>query len=29
MIRRGHCILRQARPIGEVRLINQLLGLAA
>ena len=29
MIRRGHCILRQAGPIGEIRLVNQLFGLAA
>jgi hypothetical protein len=29
MIRRGHCILRQAGPIGEIRLVNQLCGLAA
>ncbi len=29
MIRRGHCILQQAGPIGEIRLVNQLFGLAA
>lgn len=29
MIRRGHCILRQAGPTGEIRLINQLFDLAA
>jgi transposase-like protein len=29
MIRRGHCILRQAGPTGEIRLVNQLFGLAA
>ena len=29
MIRRGHCILRQAGPIGEIRLVNQLFGLTA
>jgi transposase-like protein len=29
MIRRGHCNLRQAGPIGEIRLVNQLFGLAA
>jgi transposase-like protein len=29
MIRRGHCILRQAGPTGEIRLINQLFGLTA
>jgi hypothetical protein len=28
MIRRGHCILRQAGPTGEIRLVNQLVGLA-
>ena len=29
MIRRGDCILRQAGPIGEIRLVNQFFGLAA
>jgi transposase-like protein len=29
MIRRGHCILRQAGPTAEIRLVNQLFGLAA
>jgi transposase, IS6 family len=29
MIRRGHCILRQAGPTGEIRLVNKLFGLAA
>jgi transposase-like protein len=29
MIRRGHCILRHASVIGEVRVVNQLFGLAA
>jgi transposase-like protein len=29
MIRRGHCILRQAGLTGEIRFINQLFGLAA
>jgi transposase, IS6 family len=29
MVRRGHCMLRHAGVIGEVRLVNQLLGLAA
>jgi transposase-like protein len=29
MIRRGHCMLRHAGVIGEVRLVNQLFGLAA
>jgi transposase-like protein len=29
MIRRGHCMLRHAGMIGEVRLVNQLFGLAA
>jgi transposase-like protein len=29
MIRRSHCILRQAGPIGEIRLVNQLFGFAA
>jgi transposase, IS6 family len=29
MIRRGGCILRQAGLIGEIRLVNQLFGLAA
>jgi transposase, IS6 family len=29
MIRRGHCIQRERRVTGEIRLINQLFGLAA
>jgi transposase-like protein len=29
MVRRGHCMLRYAGVIGEVRLVNQLFGLAA
>jgi hypothetical protein len=29
MIRRGHCILPQAGVTGEIRLVNQLFGLAA
>ena len=29
MIRRGHCIPRKRQPTSEVRLINQLFGLAA
>jgi transposase, IS6 family len=29
MIRRGHCIQRERRATGEVRLVNQLFGLAA
>jgi transposase-like protein len=29
MIRRGHCILPQAGATGEIRLVNQLFGLAA
>ena len=29
MIRRGHCIQRKRQATGEVRLINQLFGLAA
>jgi transposase, IS6 family len=29
MIRRGHCILQAAGTTGEIRLINQLFGLAA
>jgi transposase-like protein len=29
MIRRGHCIQRERRATGEIRLINQLFGLAA
>ena len=29
MIRRGHCIQRERRAIGEIRLVNQLFGLAA
>jgi transposase, IS6 family len=29
MIRRGHCILREGRAQGEIRLVNQLFGLAA
>jgi transposase-like protein len=29
MIRRGHCIQRKGQATGEVRLINQLFGLAA
>jgi hypothetical protein len=29
MIRRGHCILPQPGVIGEIRLVNQLFGLAA
>jgi transposase-like protein len=28
MIRRGHCIQRKRQATGEVRLVNQLLGLA-
>jgi transposase, IS6 family len=28
MIRRGHCIQRERRVTGEIRLINQLFGLA-
>lgn len=26
MIRRGHCMLREARVAGEVRLVNKLFG---
>ena len=29
MIRRGHCIRREGRATGEIRLVNQLFGLAA
>src|SRR5918995_102053 len=29
MVRRGHCMLRHAGVTGEVRLVNQLFGLAA
>jgi transposase-like protein len=29
MIRRGHCIQRESRVAGEIRLVNQLFGLAA
>ena len=29
MIRRGHCIGREGRATGEIRLVNQLFGLAA
>ena len=29
MIRRGHCIERERRATGEIRLVNQLFGLAA
>jgi transposase, IS6 family len=29
MIRRGHCIQRKCRATGEIRLVNQLFGLAA
>jgi transposase, IS6 family len=29
MIRRGHCIQRERRVTGEIRLVNQLFGLAA
>ena len=29
MIRRGHCIQREHRAAGEIRLVNQLFGLAA
>jgi transposase, IS6 family len=29
MIRRGHCLQRERRVTGEIRLINQLFGLAA
>jgi transposase, IS6 family len=29
MIRRGHCLQRERRVIGEIRLINQLFSLAA
>jgi hypothetical protein len=29
MIRRGHCMLGHAGVTGEIRLVNQLLGLAA
>jgi transposase, IS6 family len=29
MVRRGHCILRHAGVTGEIRLVNQLFGLAA
>jgi transposase-like protein len=29
MIRRGHCILQQSGATGEIRLVNQLFGLAA
>jgi transposase, IS6 family len=29
MVRRGHCIQRESRATGEIRLVNQLFGLAA
>jgi hypothetical protein len=29
MIRRGHCIQREHRATGKIRLVNQLFGLAA
>jgi transposase-like protein len=29
MIRRGHCVLARPGAIGEVRLVNELFGLAA
>ena len=29
MIRRGHCLQRERRATGEIRLVNQLFGLAA
>ena len=29
MIRRGHCVQRESRATGEIRLVNQLFGLAA
>jgi transposase-like protein len=29
MIRRGHCVLTQPGATGEIRLVNQLFGLAA
>jgi transposase-like protein len=29
MTRRGHCMLREAGAIGEIRLVNQMVGLAA
>jgi transposase, IS6 family len=29
MIRRGHCVLPQPGATGEIRLVNQLFGLAA
>jgi IS6 family transposase len=29
MIRRGHFLQRECRAIGEIRLVNQLFGLAA
>jgi transposase-like protein len=29
MIRRGHCIQQEHRATGEIRLVNQLFGLAA
>jgi transposase-like protein len=29
MIRRGHCVQRNRRATGEIRLVNQLFGLAA
>jgi transposase-like protein len=29
MIRRGHCVLRQPGATGEIRLVNQLFGIAA
>jgi transposase-like protein len=29
MIRRGHCIQREHRATGEIRLVDQLFGLAA
>jgi len=29
MIRRGHCIQQQLGVTGEIRLVNQLFGLAA
>ena len=29
MIRRGHCVQRERRPTDEIRLVNQLFGLAA
>jgi transposase-like protein len=29
MIRRGHCVMQQSGLIGEIRLVNQIFGLAA